>query len=141
MKEPIKKFIPAKLLLAMRKAVASNKIVAAQYTGNLESILQCCISYNQYGGYCLPLSSIHRPASQTILNGKVWEEETLKFMSKHCGTGDIIHAGTYFGDFLPALSKACHTKAKVWAFEPNLENYKCAIVTTESQEQELVATC
>ena len=100
-----------------------------KYQGNVESVLQCCIAYNQYGGYCIPLSSIHRPATQKILSGEIWEPETLEFMLKHCGTGDIVHAGTYFGDFLPALSRACPGDAKVWAFEPNPENYRCASMT------------
>lgn len=47
----------------------------------------------------------------------------------NCGNGDIIHAGTYFGDFLPALSRACRTPCWVWAFEPNPESYKCAQIT------------
>jgi len=50
-------------------------------------------------------------------------------MASHCGNGDVIHAGTYFGDFLPALSNACGSTAKVWAFEPNEENYRCAQIT------------
>jgi len=40
-----------------------------------------------------------------------------------------VHAGTYFGDFLPALSQACNPGAKIWAFEPNSENYRCAKIT------------
>ena len=51
-------------------------------------------------------------------------------MSKNCGTGDLVHAGTYFGDFIPALSRVCAPDAKVWAFEPNPENYRCALITT-----------
>jgi len=45
---------------------------------------------------------------------------------------DIVHAGTFFGDFLPALSSAISSsKALLWAFEPNLENYRCAKITAE----------
>jgi len=50
-------------------------------------------------------------------------------MTARCGDGDIVHAGTYFGDFLPALSKACASDRKVWAFEPNNENFRCANIT------------
>jgi FkbM family methyltransferase len=101
-------------------------------TGHLrdtESILQCRIVYNEYGGYCVPLSSHHRPATQTILSGEVWEPDTINYIAKNCGSGDIIHAGTYFGDFIPALSQACAPDAKLWAFEPNRENYRCAVIT------------
>jgi FkbM family methyltransferase len=40
---------------------------------------------------------------------------------------DIVHAGTYFGDFLPGLSPAART---VYGFEPNSENFACAEWTT-----------
>jgi len=38
--------------------------------------------------------------------------------------GSVVTAGTYIGDFLPALSTAC--KETVFAFEPSLENYEYA---------------
>jgi FkbM family methyltransferase len=100
-----------------------------RYSGDDPSVLHCCIAYNKLGGYCIPLSSRHRPAAQRILSGDVHEEETIAYMIKSYRGGDIIHAGTYFGDFLPALSRACGD-AKVWAFEPNPENYRCALITT-----------
>jgi len=54
----------------------------------------------------------------------------IKFLISHCNDGDIIHAGAYFGDFLPALSRSCAPGAKIWAFEPNEEHYRCALITT-----------
>jgi FkbM family methyltransferase len=65
------------------------------------------------------------------LFGDVWEPDTIEFMVKNAGQGDIVHAGAYFGDFLPALSQACVDGAKLWAFEPNPENYRCALITIE----------
>ncbi len=94
------------------------------------STLSCCISYNQYGGYCVPVSSQHRPAAQRILSGEVWEPETVKYLISNCQQGDIVHAGAYFGDFLPALSSNCPSDTRIWAFEPNRENYRCAQITT-----------
>ena len=91
--------------------------------------LKCCIAYNTYGGYCVPLSSRHRPAAQKILAGEIWEPETIDFLRLHCEEGDVVHAGAFFGDFLPALSRSCALEAKVWAFEPNPENYRCALIT------------
>ncbi len=91
--------------------------------------LRCTISYNKYGGYCVPMSSRHRPAAVKILANEVYEPGTLEFMRSNCGDGDVVHAGTYFGDFLPALSSACGPSAKVWAFEPNPENFLCAEIT------------
>jgi len=96
---------------------------------NSDSVLQCCIAYNKYGGFCVPLSSNHRPAAQKILSGDIYEPNTIEFLTSNSKGGDIIHAGTYFGDFLPALSRSLAPDAKVWAFEPNRENYRCALIT------------
>ena len=91
--------------------------------------LKCIVSYNKYGGYCVPESSKHRAAARKILSNEVYEPKTIEFLMAHCGNGDVVHAGTYFGDFLPALSHACGSEHKIWAFEPNPENYKCAKIT------------
>jgi FkbM family methyltransferase len=48
--------------------------------------------------------------------------------------GSVIHAGAYFGDFLPGIAKGCFPGSKVWAFEPNLENFRCAKITVELNE-------
>ena len=101
----------------------------ARYCGDAQNVLECCVAYNEYGGYCVPVSSMARPAAQRILRGKVHEPRTIAYIAEHCGTGDIVHAGTYFGDFLPALSRACSKGAKIWAFEPNPENWLCASIT------------
>lgn len=65
------------------------------------------------------------------MSGGIWEPDTIEFMVNHSGNGDIVHAGTYFGDFIPALSRACVNGATLWAFEPNPENYRCARITVE----------
>lgn len=93
--------------------------------------LKCTVAYNHYGGYCVPNSSKHRPAAKKILSNDIYEPETIEFMISSCGDGDIIHAGSYFGDFLPALSTGLGAQQKVWAFEPNPENYRCARITIE----------
>jgi FkbM family methyltransferase len=93
--------------------------------------LSCIFASNDYGSYCVPRASHHRPAAQRILRGKVWERETIAFMREHCGKGDIIHAGTYFGDFLPGLAGGLGEGALIWAFEPNNESYRCASITVE----------
>ena len=94
-----------------------------------DNTLGCTISYNQYGGYCIPLSSSHRPAAQKILSNKVYEPKTIEFIRLNCGSDDVIHAGAYFGDFLPAISKGLNNESMLYAFEPNLENYRCALIT------------
>jgi len=94
-----------------------------------KNVLNASIVYNKYGAYCVPLSSQHRTLNQRILKGEVFEPDTIQFLCDKAGEGDIIHAGTCFGDFLPAISKAIHKDAHVWAFEPNSENYRCAQIT------------
>ncbi|MEH2540893.1 FkbM family methyltransferase [Bradyrhizobium sp. AZCC 1577] len=93
-------------------------------------VLQCDIAYNALGGYCVPLSSRHRYAAQVILRGNVYESHTIDFIVQNAKDGDVVHAGAFFGDFLPALSRACAPLRKVWAFEPDPENYRCALITT-----------
>jgi FkbM family methyltransferase len=88
------------------------------------------IASNDYGLYCLPRRALHRPACQAILRGRVWEAETLKFLIDNAA-GDIVHGGTFFGDFLPALSGAYD---RVWAFEPNPDSSKCADITIRLNE-------
>lgn len=100
--------------------------------------LRCIVSYNKYGGYCVPESSRHRPAAQKILANDVHEPNTIDYILSNCGAGDVVHAGTYFGDFLPALAKAVSPSAKIWAFEPNKENYRCAKITLEINQIENV---
>ena len=89
------------------------------------------IAANRYGRYCVPASSQHRPAARAILGGDIWEPGTIDFLASHCGDGDIVHAGTYFGDFLPALAVAVAPAARIWAFEPCGENFRCAQITLE----------
>jgi FkbM family methyltransferase len=91
----------------------------------------CIVAYNALGGYFVPKSSSARNCSQHILNGRVFEARMPEFVAQHVGTGDIVHAGTFFGDFLPAFSRALAPGARVWAFEPVAENYACAKATTE----------
>ena len=91
----------------------------------------CIISYNALGGYVVPRSSSARNCSQHILNGRVFEPRMPDFVARHIGKGDIVHAGTFFGDFLPAFSRALAPGARVWAYEPVAENYDCARATLE----------
>lgn len=65
------------------------------------------------------------------MQGKVWEEETVQFMCQHAGEGDIVHAGTSFGDMLPGLSSACCANGVIWAFEPNAISHAAAKMTLQ----------
>jgi FkbM family methyltransferase len=87
--------------------------------------LDCTIGFNEFGAYCLPRSSQRRPAAQTILRSRIWEPEAIELLRNI--DGNIVHAGTYFGDFLPAIAR--NRDGTVWAFEPNEESFRCAQVT------------
>ncbi len=98
-------------------------------TDSDEKNLNVTIAYNKYGGYCAPVSTQHRTLNQKILKGEVFEPDTIEFMISHAKDGDIVHAGTFFGDFLPGISKKLNNNAKIWAFEPNPESYRCTQIT------------
>lgn len=95
------------------------------------SALKCTVAYNRYGGYCVPLSALHRPSVKTVRAGEVYEPDTVAFMTAHADQGDIVHAGTFFGDFLPALASGLGPDSVVWAYEPNPESWRCARITLE----------
>jgi FkbM family methyltransferase len=101
----------------------------ADYDGPDAQVLRCVIAYNRHGGYGVPRSSMHRPCAQTILAGGVFEPPTVAALEHHGRQGDIVHAGTFFGDMLPAAARACGPSGIVWACEPNQENFRCASLT------------
>ena len=134
MKEHFKRLIPSWALPQIRfiywkyfakfdsRSISSNALRASQ-------VLKCNIAYNKYGGYAIPASSRNRPAALVTNAGRVYEKETIEYVIKNCRDGDIVHAGAYFGDFLPAFSKSIGKNAKIWAFEPVTENFRCAQIT------------
>lgn len=87
------------------------------------------IATNRYGAYCVPLAARDRPVARAVLAGEVWEPKVIDLLCASKGLGDIVHAGAYFGDFLPALSRTCGTEHRVWAFEPAYDNARCARIT------------
>ncbi|HTC60671.1 MAG TPA: FkbM family methyltransferase [Solirubrobacteraceae bacterium] len=89
------------------------------------------VASNEHGAYCVPQSSLHRPVARTIVDARVWEPKTLDLVRRANASGDIVHAGTFFGDFIPALASSREPGAIVWAFEPNRENYRCARITID----------
>ncbi len=89
------------------------------------------IASNEHGLYCVPCASLHRPVAQLTVASQVSERATLELLCASDSAGDIVHAGTYFGDFLPALSASRGEGALIWAFEPGNENHRCAQITVE----------
>ncbi len=88
--------------------------------------VDCTLCQNIFGRYCVPKSSQHRAAAQEVLHGKGWEFDTIDFMRRHIIDRDIIHAGMFFGDFLPGLAQALAPGRLIYGFEPNPENFACA---------------
>jgi FkbM family methyltransferase len=88
------------------------------------STLDAVLARNEYGVYCIPRAA-NGVVARTVRRARVWERETIDLISRT--PGDVVHAGTFFGDFLPALSAS--REATVWAFEPSRENHRCASVT------------
>lgn len=84
--------------------------------------------------FYLPRYALHRPACREVLNGRLHEPETHALVTKLLSSrsGDMIHAGTFFGDMLPSFSRAC--QGTVYAFEPVLENYVLAKLCVESNK-------
>jgi FkbM family methyltransferase len=89
----------------------------------------CLVASNEHGVYCVPRSSQHRPVAQAVLQSRVWEAETLDLLRGADSAGDVVHAGTFFGDFIPALARSRAEGAIVWAFEPGDENHRCTQIT------------
>jgi FkbM family methyltransferase len=93
-------------------------------------VLDCTVARNEHGVYCVPRSSRNKHEAQRILQSRVWEPETIDLLRGVDPNGDIVHAGTFFGDFLPALARSRRNGALVWGFEPNRESFRCAQITT-----------
>ena len=81
--------------------------------------------------YYVPEYALHRPACRKFLSGRVHEPETHALVARLLAErrGDLIHAGTFFGDMLPSFARAC--RGTVYAFEPVLENYVLAKLCLE----------
>lgn len=81
--------------------------------------------------FYVPLHGQHRIAAQHIINHQLYEPDTHRLVSALMPAlgGNMIHAGTFFGDMLPSFSRA--TPGLVYAFEPVLENYVMAKLCVE----------
>ena len=82
------------------------------------------IRRNKYGLYWIPDNQLHRPVAASVAKGDVWEQKTINYIIENLNGKSVITAGTYFGDFLPALSKA--TNGTVFTYEPVPELFECA---------------
>lgn len=129
----VKSLIPKKLKKFIKKKILKKGYVNAPvYLASVikdEFTLDGTIAYNKYGGYCTPYTAQQESVVQTILKGEVYEPETIQYIIDHCGTGDVVQAGAFFGDFLPGIAKNISKNAIVWTFEPSSEYYRCSQIT------------
>lgn len=92
-----------------------------------EEDIEYVLGENKFGKYAVPKSTLEwETLSRVVVAGGIHEEETIQFILDNCGTGSIIHAGAFFGDFLPALGG---TGNYVLAFEPVKESFHCSVET------------
>ncbi len=131
MKKLVKKILPSRTVKSIGRLNADRKrLYTPKYKHPLnDGELDIVISYNSDGGYAVPSKSIHRPAAQKIMSGSFYETNTLNFINDVYEQGDVVHAGTYFGDMLPQLSGLVGDNGVVWGFEPNIESFRCAQIT------------
>ena len=83
--------------------------------------------------YFIPGYARNRPACQAFLNDRYYEPRThdlVRFLLLSY-PGNIVHAGTFFGDMLPNFSRACGPGGNIYAFEPLLENYILARLSVD----------
>lgn len=84
------------------------------------------LATNCYGSYAIPVTALHRRPVRIVLRGGVYEPRTIEFVRNRCGDGDVVHAGAFFGDFLPGYASALAPGAVLWVFEPNPLSFACA---------------
>lgn len=88
------------------------------------------VASNQYGSYAIPAEAMHRRPVRIVARGGVYEPRTIEFIRNRCGDRDVVHAGAFFGDFLPGIAAALAPGARLWAFEPNPRSLECARQTS-----------
>lgn len=93
-----------------------------------EGAIDCLTATNEHGVFCIPRSAARRTVPTRLLRSHVHEPATLELIAATDPATDIVHAGAFHGDFLPALSRS-RRDATVWAFEPNRESWRCAMIT------------
>ena len=88
--------------------------------------------------FFVPRFATHRPAARKIMRGKLYEPQTHTLVARLLAArpGDMIHAGTFFGDMLPSFSRAC--QGTVHAFEPVFESYVAAKLCVQENALENV---
>lgn len=95
------------ICVAVKSNVMFKRRSPKQRKAKTNKTLSGQVAYNEFGGYFIPNSSLHRPAVQQVLKGGVFERETIEFICQFGTEGDVIHAGTFFGDFYQQCLTQC----------------------------------
>lgn len=145
LKNSIKPFVPPIIWSALSRAKKRAASKGQQPKRSLVDAVageQFAVRFNKVtqdrGTYFVPAYAEHRPASEAVLSGEVYEPATHAFIEKimQRRAGSMVHAGTFFGDMLPTFARYC--PATVYAFEPVLENYVLAKLCVETNKLENV---
>lgn len=135
---PIVRSAAKKLYFHSSEALTAQRTDSKKITSNHSFTIPFTRVDTSIGSFFVPKYAEHRPASQAILHGRLYEPETHSIVAKflHARPGSIVHAGTFFGDMLPSFAKAC--SRQVYAFEPVLENFLLAKLCVEENNLENV---
>ncbi len=89
------------------------------------------IAVNEYGFYCVPDEYLKREVPKLLMQGKVYEPDTINLIKRLAGKGDVIAGGAFVGDFFPAISQALDNKAQLHSFEPHPTSFEAASYTVQ----------
>ena len=87
------------------------------------------LASNRYGTYCIPTDFKKREVPKLLRTCRVYEDDTITFLRRHIGTGDIVTGGAFVGDFFPALHEALAKKARLHSFEPFPTSFEACACT------------
>lgn len=87
------------------------------------------LASNRYGTYCVPTEFKRREVPKLLRAGRVYEDDTITFLRRHIGSGDIVTGGAFVGDFFPALHDALGKKARIHSFEPFPTSFEACACT------------
>lgn len=145
MKDLVKQFVPPILLSGLRifrkkQRIGVNVAIGHQKPKLSDSLYQIDFKHIDAGSevHFVPIYAVHRPACQEVLAGRYYEPLTHALIGALLNDkpGNMIHAGTFFGDMLPSFSRKC--SGTVYAFEPVLENYVLSKICIQQNNLENV---
>lgn len=129
MRAILRKILPEPAKRTIKRALRRHSAKMRSPAPGCAHVLDGVVAYNALGGYFVPRRTLHDNPAQTVLRGEVYEPDTIAFIVANARGGDIVHAGAYFGDFLPGIAPGCGSNGKIWAFEPQDDIFRCAQIT------------